>query len=150
MTRTVSAHLPFPGTPAVLDGSEAIASIETRLAEVACAYPITPSTTMAAIVQAAVADGRTNLWGTPLRFIEPESEHSSASAAEGSATSGARVTNWASLPDRTNDDFLVFVRTEGRFASPFAPDGTPSAEILATQADRLANWRTLRELAGAA
>ena len=77
-----------------MDGSEAVASVETRLSEIACVYPITPSTTMAAVFQAAVADGRTNLWGTPLRFIEPESEHSSASAAEGAALSGARVTNF--------------------------------------------------------
>ena len=84
----------FPGIPAIVDGSEAVASIETRLAEIACVYPITPSTTMAAIYQAAVADGRTDLWGTPLRFIEPESEHSSASAAEGAALAGARVTNF--------------------------------------------------------
>jgi pyruvate-ferredoxin/flavodoxin oxidoreductase len=84
----------YPGTRAVVDGSEAVGSIETRLSEVACAYPITPSTTMAAIFQAAVADGRTDLWGTPLRFIEPESEHSSASAAEGAALAGARVTNF--------------------------------------------------------
>src|SRR6188474_3297166 len=85
---------PWPGIPVVMDGSEAVASVETRLSEVACVYPITPSTTMAAVFQAAVADGRTNLWGTPLRFIEPESEHSSASAAEGAALSGARVTNF--------------------------------------------------------
>ena len=65
-----------------------------RLSEAACAYPITPSTTMAAVYQAAVADGRSNLWGTPLRFIEPESEHSSASAAEGFALAGGRVTNF--------------------------------------------------------
>src|SRR6187551_1234979 len=84
----------WPGVPVVMDGSEAVASVETRLSEVACVYPITPSTTMAAVFQAAVADGRTNLWGTPLRFIEPESEHSSASAAEGAALSGARVTNF--------------------------------------------------------
>jgi len=84
----------FPGLPAIVDGSEAVGHVETRLAEVACVYPITPSTTMAAIFQAAVADGRTDLWGTPLRFIEPESEHSSASAAEGAALAGARVTNF--------------------------------------------------------
>ncbi len=88
-------HAPrFPGIPAIVDGSEAIAHVETRLAETACAYPITPSTTMAAIFQAAVAEGRTNLWGTHLRFIEPESEHSSASAAEGVALAGGRVTNF--------------------------------------------------------
>jgi pyruvate-ferredoxin/flavodoxin oxidoreductase len=84
----------YPGTPAIIDGSEAIASVETRLSEIACAYPITPSTTMAAIFQAAVANGATNLWGMPLQFIEPESEHSSASAAEGAALAGARVTNF--------------------------------------------------------
>ncbi|HEY7331632.1 MAG TPA: 2-oxoacid:acceptor oxidoreductase family protein [Candidatus Limnocylindria bacterium] len=83
-----------PGTPAIVDGSEAIAHVETRISEGACAYPITPSTTMAALYQAAVADGRTNLWGTPLRFLEPESEHSSASAAEGFALAGGRVTNF--------------------------------------------------------
>ena len=94
MARTAAAAPPYPGIPAIVDGSEAIAHVETRLAEVACVYPITPSTTMAAIFQAAVAEGRANLWGTPLRFIEPESEHSSASAAEGAALAGARVTNF--------------------------------------------------------
>ena len=86
--------VPFPGIPSIVDGSEAIAHVETRLSEVACAYPITPSTTMAAVFQSAVANGRTNLWGTPLRFVEPESEHSSASAAEGVALAGGRVTNF--------------------------------------------------------
>ncbi|MET0773337.1 MAG: 2-oxoacid:acceptor oxidoreductase family protein [Candidatus Limnocylindrales bacterium] len=90
MTTTV----PFPGTPVIIDGSEAVASVETRISEGCCAYPITPSTTMATLYQFAVADGRRNLWGTPLRFLEPESEHSSASAAEGFALAGGRVTNF--------------------------------------------------------
>ena len=38
--------------------------------------------------------------------------------------------------------------TQGRFAPHFAGSGEPSAEIQATQEDRLANWRTLQELAG--
>ncbi len=86
--------IPYPGHPVVIDGSEAVAHIETRLAEACCAYPITPSTTMAALFQGAVADGRTNLWGTELAFLELESEHSSASAAEGFALAGGRVTNF--------------------------------------------------------
>ena len=85
---------PYPGIPAIVDGSEAIAYVETRIGEVACAYPITPSTTMAAVFQAAVAEGRPNLWGTQLRFLEPESEHSSASAAEGVALTGGRTVNF--------------------------------------------------------
>jgi pyruvate-ferredoxin/flavodoxin oxidoreductase len=95
MSRAIAAP-PFPGIPTIVDGSEAVAHVETRVSEGCCAYPITPSTTMAAIFQAAVADGRTNLWGTPLRFLEPESEHSSASAAEGFALAGGRVTNFTS------------------------------------------------------
>jgi pyruvate/2-oxoacid:ferredoxin oxidoreductase alpha subunit len=86
--------IPYPGHPVVIDGSEAVAHIETRLAEACCAYPITPSTTMAALFQGAVADGRTNLWGTELAFLELDSEHSSASAAEGFALAGGRVTNF--------------------------------------------------------
>jgi pyruvate-ferredoxin/flavodoxin oxidoreductase len=85
---------PYPGIPAIVDGSEAIAHVETRIAEAACAYPITPSTNMATLFQAAVAEGKSNLWGTRLTFVEPESEHSSASAAEGFALAGGRVTNF--------------------------------------------------------
>jgi pyruvate-ferredoxin/flavodoxin oxidoreductase len=94
MTSRAKPTPPFPGIPSIVDGSEAVAHVESRVAEIACVYPITPSTTMAAVYQAAVADGRTDLWGTRLRFIEPESEHSSASAAEGAALAGARVTNF--------------------------------------------------------
>ena len=84
----------FAGLSTIADGSEAVAYVETRISEGCCAYPITPSTTMATLFQAAVADARPNLWGTPLAFLELESEHSSASAAEGFALAGGRVTNF--------------------------------------------------------
>jgi pyruvate/2-oxoacid:ferredoxin oxidoreductase beta subunit/Fe-S-cluster-containing hydrogenase component 2 len=56
--------------------------------------------------------------------------------------------DWSKAPDGTPVDFLAFARTEGRFAGHFkaGPEGTP--EIVATQADRLANWHGLQELAG--
>jgi pyruvate-ferredoxin/flavodoxin oxidoreductase len=95
MTRPMQQQPPaYPGVAQIADGSEAVAHVETRLSEGCCAYPITPSTTMATLFQAAVADGATNLWGTPLAFVELESEHSSASAAEGFALAGGRVTNF--------------------------------------------------------
>ncbi len=56
--------------------------------------------------------------------------------------------DWATAPDGTPIDFLAFARTEGRFAPHFAADGSPTAEIVAADADRLAAWRTLQELAG--
>ena len=45
---------------------------------------------------AAVMNGSTNLWGDPLIFFEPESEHSAASVCEGFAVAGGRVTNFTS------------------------------------------------------
>jgi pyruvate/2-oxoacid:ferredoxin oxidoreductase beta subunit/Pyruvate/2-oxoacid:ferredoxin oxidoreductase delta subunit len=57
--------------------------------------------------------------------------------------------DWSKAPDGTLVDFLAFARTEGRFGGHFAAD-EPTPEILATQADRLANWRGLQELAGIA
>jgi pyruvate ferredoxin oxidoreductase beta subunit len=56
--------------------------------------------------------------------------------------------DWSRLPAGEPIDFLAFARTEGRFAPHFGPNGEPTPEILATQAERLANWRTLQELAG--
>ena len=56
--------------------------------------------------------------------------------------------DWTTLPTGEAVDFLAFARSEGRFGPHFAADGEPTPEIQATQADRLANWRTLQELAG--
>jgi pyruvate/2-oxoacid:ferredoxin oxidoreductase alpha subunit len=42
-TTSTAPAVRFPGL--LVDGSEAIARVETRLSEVACAYPVTPSTT---------------------------------------------------------------------------------------------------------
>jgi pyruvate/2-oxoacid:ferredoxin oxidoreductase beta subunit len=56
--------------------------------------------------------------------------------------------DWTTLPTGAAVDFLAFARSEGRFGPHFSADGEPTPEIQATQADRLANWRTLQELAG--
>ncbi len=45
-------------------------------------------------------------------------------------------------------DFVEFARTEGRFARQFDAGGLPSEALLRAQADRLANWHLLQELAG--
>ncbi|MEK7816564.1 MAG: 2-oxoacid:acceptor oxidoreductase family protein [Pseudomonadota bacterium] len=86
----------YPGTPTTADGSAAVVWIESHISEGACAYPITPSTNMGSGYQLAVANGQKNLWGEALFFLEPESEHSSASACEGFALAGGRVTNFTS------------------------------------------------------
>src|SRR5271167_4368631 len=78
----------YPGIPTTCDGAEAVVHVEIRVAQAAGAYPITSSTTMGGGFNAAVMNGDTNLWGDPLMFFEPESEHSAATVCEGIAVSG--------------------------------------------------------------
>lgn len=42
--------------------------------EVACIYPITPSSTMAEYVDEWAANGRKNMFGRPVRLAEMQSE----------------------------------------------------------------------------
>lgn len=84
----------YPGLSSVTDGTGAVVWVEKHVTQGACAYPITPSTNMGVAYAEAVADGQKNLWGEKLAFLESESEHSSASAAEGFALAGGRVTNF--------------------------------------------------------
>ena len=86
----------FPGIPTTSDGAGMVVWVETHITQGACAYPITSSTTMGGGYQVEVANGKRNLWGEELAFIEPESEHSAASTCEGFAVAGGRVTNFTS------------------------------------------------------
>ncbi len=86
----------YPGIPVTCDGSEAVVHVETHITHGSGAYPITSSTVMGSGYNAAVNNGKKNLWGDSLVFFEPESEHSSASFCEGFALAGGRVTNFTS------------------------------------------------------
>lgn len=87
---------PFPGIPTTSDGAGAVTWVETHITQGACAYPITSSTTMGTGYQTEVSNGKKNLWGDLLSFVQPESEHSAASTCEGFALAGGRVTNFTS------------------------------------------------------
>ncbi len=86
----------YPGIPTTCDGAEAVVWVETRISQGSGAFPITSSTTMGSGFNAAVMNGRPNLWGDELVFVEPESEHSAATFCEGFAAAGGRVTNFTS------------------------------------------------------
>src|SRR5450755_850044 len=92
----VEIRYPYPGIPTTCDGAEAVVHVKSNVAQAAGAYPITSSTTMGGGFNAAVMNGLTNLWGDPLMFFEPESEHSAASICEGFAVAGGRVSNFTS------------------------------------------------------
>ena len=65
------------------------------------------------------------------------------------ASNPAIKEDWYTNP-KTDEviDFIYFARTEGRFAKQFDKEGNPSEAILASNEDRLKNWRLLQELAG--
>ena len=86
----------YPGIPTTCDGAEAVVHVEIAISQAAGAYPITSSTTMGGGFNGAVMNGQKNLFGDPLMFFEPESEHSAASVCEGFAVAGGRVTNFTS------------------------------------------------------
>ncbi|HXJ58441.1 MAG TPA: 2-oxoacid:acceptor oxidoreductase family protein [Verrucomicrobiae bacterium] len=87
---------PFRGIPTTSDGAGGVVWVETNTSQGACAYPITSSTTMGTGYETEVANGKQNMWGDTLSFIQPESEHSAASTCEGFALAGGRVTNFTS------------------------------------------------------
>jgi len=90
------AKFEYTGIPTTCDGAESVVWVETRISQGCGAFPITSSTTMGGGFNQAVANGVPNLWGDQLVFVEPESEHSSASFCEGFAAAGGRVTNFTS------------------------------------------------------
>ncbi|MBI3417646.1 MAG: 2-oxoacid:acceptor oxidoreductase family protein [Verrucomicrobia bacterium] len=87
---------PFPGIPTTSDGAGGVVWVETNITHGACAYPITSSTTMGTGYETEVSNGKQNLWGDTLTFVQPESEHSAATTCEGFALAGGRVTNFTS------------------------------------------------------
>jgi pyruvate-ferredoxin/flavodoxin oxidoreductase len=94
--QTPETKYQYPGIPTTCDGAEAVVHVETQISQAAGAYPITSSTTMGGGFNTSVMNGAKNLFGDPLMFFEPESEHSAASVCEGFAVAGGRVTNFTS------------------------------------------------------
>lgn len=76
------------------DGNYAASYISYMFSEVACIYPITPSSAMAEVVDEWAANGRKNIWGQPVRLAEMQSEGGAAGAVHGSLQSGTLTTTY--------------------------------------------------------
>ncbi len=76
------------------DGNYAASYISYMFSEVACIYPITPSSTMAEVVDEWAAGGRKNIFGQKVRLAEMQSEGGAAGAVHGSLQSGALTTTY--------------------------------------------------------
>ena len=76
------------------DGNYAAAFVSYMFSEVAAIYPITPSSTMAELVDEWAANGKKNLFGEAVRVLEMQSEAGAAGAVHGSLQSGALTTTY--------------------------------------------------------
>lgn len=76
------------------DGNYAAAYVSYLFSEVAAIYPITPSSTMAELVDEWAAHGQKNLFGDTVRVLEMQSEAGAAGAVHGSLQSGALTSTY--------------------------------------------------------
>jgi pyruvate-ferredoxin/flavodoxin oxidoreductase len=71
------------------DGNQAASHIAYMFSEVACIYPITPSSTMAEYIDEWSANGLKNIFGEQVKVVEMQSEAGAAGAVHGSLQAGA-------------------------------------------------------------
>ena len=76
------------------DGNQAASHIAYMFSEVACIYPITPSSTMAEYVDEWSANGLKNMFGEQVKVVEMQSEGGAAGAVHGSLQAGALCTTF--------------------------------------------------------
>lgn len=76
------------------DGNTAAAHIAYMFSEVAAIYPITPSSTMAELVDEWAAQGRKNIFGQVVNVQEMQSEAGAAGTMHGSLQAGALTTTF--------------------------------------------------------
>jgi pyruvate-ferredoxin/flavodoxin oxidoreductase len=77
-----------------MDGNEAAAHASYAFTEVAAIFPITPSSTMAELVDEWAAHGRKNIFGQTVKVMEMQSEAGAAGAVHGSLQAGALTTTY--------------------------------------------------------
>ena len=71
------------------DGNQAASHVAYMFSEVACIYPITPSSTMAEFVDEWAASGLKNIFGEQVKVVEMQSEAGAAGALHGALQAGA-------------------------------------------------------------
>ncbi|MBQ0079289.1 MAG: pyruvate:ferredoxin (flavodoxin) oxidoreductase [Eubacterium sp.] len=77
-----------------MDGNTAAAHVSYAFTDVAAIYPITPSSTMAEVVDEWAAYGRKNIFGQTVKIAEMQSEGGASGAVHGSLNAGALSTTY--------------------------------------------------------
>ncbi len=77
-----------------MDGNTAAAKVSYAFTDVAAIYPITPSSTMAEVVDEMAANGHKNAFNQTVKVVEMQSEAGAAGAVHGSLVAGALTTTY--------------------------------------------------------
>ena len=77
-----------------MDGNNAAAYASYAYTEVAAIYPITPSSVMAEVTDEWAVEGKTNIFGHPVKVTEMQSEAGAAGTVHGSLAAGALTTTF--------------------------------------------------------
>ena len=113
-----------------MDGNEAAAYVSYAYTEVAGIYPITPSSPMADHVDQWAAQGMKNIFGSPVKVVEMQSEGGAAGTVHGSLGAGALTSTYTA-----SQGLLLMIPNMYKIAA----EGLPavfhvSARTVATQA----------------
>src|SRR5665648_362223 len=81
-------------TMKTMDGNTAAAYVSYAFTDVAAIYPITPSSTMAEVVDEWAAYGKKNLFGQTVKVAELQSEGGASGTVHGSLSAGALTTTY--------------------------------------------------------
>lgn len=112
------------------DGNYAASHVSYMFSEVACIYPITPSSPMAEVVDEWAAKGHKNLFGQPVRLAELQSEGGAAGAVHGALQSGSLTTTYTA-----SQGLLLMIPNMYKIAGELLPTVFHvSARALATHA----------------
>ncbi len=103
-------------TMKTMDGNTAAAHVSYAFTDVAAIYPITPSSTMAELVDEWSAQGRKNIFGQQVKVVEMQSEAGAAGAIHGSLAGGALTSTYTA-----SQGLLLMLPTMYKIAGEFLP-----------------------------
>ncbi|MDD4390272.1 MAG: pyruvate:ferredoxin (flavodoxin) oxidoreductase, partial [Eubacteriales bacterium] len=129
-----------------MDGNEAAAYVSYAFTEVAAIYPITPSSSMAELVDEWSAKGKKNLFDQPVKLVEMQSEAGAAAAMFGSLEAGTLTTSYTA-----SQGLALMIPTMYRIAGQLLPGvlhvssrtlGTHAVSIYGDHSDAMACRQT--------
>lgn len=113
-----------------VDGNTAAAHVAYAFTDVAAIYPITPSSTMAELVDEWASQGRKNIFGQKVNVVEMQSEAGAAGAFHGSLQAGALTSTFTA-----SQGLLLMIPNMYKVAGELLPGVFHvSARALASQA----------------